>query len=570
MAEGREWLECRAIILDAIAACEDAKELESLFRSGGIDEVMFDEAPLDGELARAIQSCAQRWPAADGAKALSWLCTFVAPWPNYVISRSADVREDFVGAIDLALVRAWLVDRSKDRRIAAVHLLAFCPGATREDAQAMASRAAKEKNAVLLATELLTLGVLSFDPSLAREKQAHPDRLVRLCAAAARSRSGEVLDRDATLAVIEHAIDPMALPVQWGWRGASGPFDSDFLASLVIGSMRTDAPRDALAALAKVEIDRSTPLAEVRSRTRRFAIADTAFRLAFGSIPDAGLAYSELDEAQRDAVAIAAKLGAPIPALSMTLEGDVVDWITGRTLHERPLEVGGHRWHFARILGAVALGELSADLARDAVLALPDAEAADLAARWSGGRVLLDDHIRDEAARTRMLELCLSILAALSERGFDLDAFLRAALDDRSRSSLDVGILALACLRAHGDGAVPDFVPLLARAAAQGWWNEELLAHVRTLASATQRAIVSAIEPNVYALPYVELYLDGPFAARIVRWAAWSGTSDAADAAVRALSHRSAAVVKHLESWEAPPALREKAAAIVARVVSER
>jgi hypothetical protein len=204
----------------------------------------------------------------------------------------------------------------------------------------------------------------------------------------------------------------------------------------------------------------------------------------------------DLDPVQRKAVEMIAKLEAPARALHLRMPADVRAFVNGDELHARPLAVPlgdrERRWHFARILGAVATGELALDVARDVVLRLPDAEAADLASRWSWGRVFLDERVRDASARDRMLALCLAILAVLRARGFDVDALARASLDDRARSSPDVGILSIAVLRAHAQDVPDAMMPLLARAVAQGWWKEQLLAEMRALPEALRAKVAAA------------------------------------------------------------------------------
>jgi hypothetical protein len=95
--------------------------------------------------------------------------------------------------------------------------------------------------------------------------------------------------------------------------------------------------------------------------------------------------------------------------------------------------------------------------------------------------------------RARILELCLSILATSRGRGVDTDALFLAAPNDTSKRSLDVGILAIACLRAHPGELPTAYMPLLTRAIAQGWWKDALLEHVRRLPEASQREVLHAV-----------------------------------------------------------------------------
>lgn len=178
-----------------------------------------------------------------------------------------------------------------------------------------------------------------------------------------------------------------------------------------------------------------------------------------------------------------------------------------------------------------------------AVLALEPSDAADLAARWSAGRVWLDDHMKVDDARARILSACLRVLDLLRARGFDTDALFRTALDDRSQSSLDVGILAIACVRAHPGSLDASFVPLLARAAAQGWWQSALLEEMRALDAASLRAVLHAIEPNQHALPFLALGLD----AVVVEHLVLRSWPQDADAVVVFLSRAPAAIADVLE-----------------------
>ena len=164
-----------------------------------------------------------------------------------------------------------------------------------------------------------------------------------------------------------------------------------------------------------------------------------------------------------------------------------------------------------------------------------------------------------------MLDLCVAILAALRARGFDLHALCRGAVDDRSRSSLDVGILTIGWLRLHrGAELDDDLVPLAARAAEQGWWADDLLAELRQLPARSRRTIAYAIEANVHALPFLALELDGEIARKLVlRW-----RQDPAPV-VELLARGDEEIASALESMQAPnDVVRQRVAPIVARVIA--
>lgn len=523
MAAG--WERCPAILIAAISACQSARELSALFHAGGINELVFGDAPLEAETADAIVERAVSFRGEDGADALGWLGALSGFGPRALFSLGSlpEVRKEFRRGVErhIELLRAWSNDASAERRVAAAYVLPYCANATAEDARALVERAATEGDADALATSVLATGMLhkrlDLDPvalrGLATRTLAQESALARLCAAATLGRIGDVLTKDATLAVVQHVKEPIAFPSAW----AAGGLMSILAAAAVLSWMTTSAPEEAIAALATscnaalpVEPKTSAPedvIAALRAAAQpsmplgaRNVVAATLFRLAFDGrgvpVPDAGVAMDDLDAVQRTAALAIAKLQAPIGALHFGLTTDMSAFVKGDELHFRPIAVavGGRerKWHFARILGAVATGEAAIDVGRDAVLRLADADAADLASRWSCGRMFLDGRIKDAAGRDRMLSLCLSILAALRERGFDVDALARASVDETSRSSPDVGILAIATLRAHAEDVPDDLLPLLARAVAQGWWKDQLLAGIRTLPARSRAKVTSA------------------------------------------------------------------------------
>lgn len=336
---------------------------------------------------------------------------------------------------------------------------------------------------------------------------------------------GETLDAAATRALVEPWIEALALPAAWGWRG----LDATALAAAVLARLQTAAPDTAIDALESVRPDLSTPLRIVQTSGVRHAIAGTIFRLAFDArgapVPRTGIAASELDPTQRRAVEAAERLRAPVPQLCLRdVEDDVGLFLSGGSLHFRPIAIEHEgrvvRWHFARILGAIAYEEIPVTTALAAVVALAPEDAADLASRWSSGRVWLDQHVTDEAARGRILSFCLAVLERLRGRGLDLAALGRAALEDRSRSSPDHAVLALAVIRASGGEVEEALIPLVARAAETGWWREALRAEVAALPAPIRARALAAMRPTELTLPLLAMGLDAATVQRIAltRW----------------------------------------------------
>ncbi len=506
MAEG-DWDRCRDILVEAVSGCDQSAEVAAILHAGGINEVVYAQSQLWPEVAEALVARAQAMSTKEGALTLGWLAPLSGLWPTLIVSPNRfpqlrwEERKDFVAVVErhLDLYRLWSKDASVDRRIAGTHLLAWCSNISADDASALIAVAAKEHDPSVVATDLLTLGVMHHRLRLpgdalrdfATSHLADGD-LVRLCAAIALAFVGQELGEEAILAMVDHVREPIPLPAPWQWM----PLTSDALALAVLSWARTNAPETVLRRLAAVDFDLSTLPQELQSRGARNAIAATILRLAFAgrgrALPPEGLAVSDLDELQRLTVETLVKLEMGWPAFGIREAEDLANYLAGSTLQWKPIPIivdrREHLWHFARILGAVAFGGLDPAVARDAVLRLSPADAADLATRWSSGRVFLDPNTT--TSDTRILDYCLSIVLGLRERGFDMDPIFRSAPSDPSKSSPDFGILAIACLQAHPGELDADFVPLVARAIAHGWWKDPLMDQVRRLPSSLQSLVL--------------------------------------------------------------------------------
>ncbi len=534
-----EMERCEAILVAALAACHDASHVEAVLISPGIHEVVFHDSVLWPGVAEILVARAQAMVPADGARTLGWLATLSGQSPTAVVSaRSSarvapDHRKGVAAVVErhVELYRAWSKDASAERRVAGAYVLASCANVTDADAGALLAIAANETSADALATQLVALGVVHDRLALpgeslrnfATSKLGSESPLVRLAAAVALAFLGDALTREGIGAIIAHVSEPTALPPEWSWRTSrEKPMTSAVLALAVLPWASTDAPEFALRALAAIHFDANAvppgvppPLQEamrgLETRGPRTAIGKTMLKLAFDdrgrAVPRQGIAAEELDEIQRFAVETLVPLRVAWPALGLRRPDEIEAFLTGSTLDFRPISIEKdgheHRWHFARILAAVAFEGVDVDRARDAVLDLPPADAADVASRWSSMRV--DERAVTDEQRARMLDLCLSILATVRGRGLDTDPLFRAAPNDTSRRSPDVGILAIACLRAHPGDLPAEYVPLVARAIAQGWWKGALLEHVRRIPEASLREILRDVSVAPDALPFLAL-----------------------------------------------------------------
>ena len=598
---------CRETLVGALAACADAAQVEAVLFARGIDEVIFHDSLLWPEVAEVLVARARAMSPPDGARALGWLATLAALSGTAIMSAPAasrrlpTTRKDIAAVVDrnIELYRAWSMDASAHRRVAGAYLLASCANATVNDARALLSIAAEERSAEALATGLLTLGVVHDRlglpghslRELATAKLAGDHALVRLSAAVALAFLADALSREGIAAILAHVTEPVALPPEWSWsRGPHQAASSDVLAMAVLPWARTDATEYALRALAALRGDPRfdpdalpagvpPPLAEATrgmpTRAARTALGKTIEALMFAgpgrTTHRRNLAAEELGDLERLAVETLVGLKVACPALGLRRPDELEELLTGSTLAFRPIaiEVEGRarRWHFERILAAVAFEGRDLDHAREAVLGLSPADAADLVSR-SWGRVLLDERAATTEQCARIQELSLSILATLRERGVDTDALFRAAPDDSSKSSPDVGLLAIACLRAHPAELPADLVPLVAKAIAQGWWKDSLLEHVRGMHEPSLREVLHAVTVNPNAIVFLALRLDDVVVRNLVFFTVRAFAPEDVDAVIRVLSGGGAAVARMIESLEYPNAqLREHAAPFVERAL---
>jgi hypothetical protein len=594
---------CEAILVAALSECDDAGHVEAVLFSPGIHEVVFHDSLLWPEVAEILVARAQAMGPADGARALGWLATLAGQSPVAVVSarstaRVAPPHRKGVATVverHIDLYRAWSTDASAERRVAGPYVLASCANATEADAHALLSAATREASADALATQLVALGVVHDRlalsggslRNLATAKLTSESSLVRLAAAVALAFLGDALGRDGMGAVIAHVSEPTALPPQWSWRTSrEKPMTSDVLALAVLPWATTDAPEFALRSLAAVHFDANAvppgvppeiqeAMRGLATRGARAAVGKTMLKLAFDDrgrpVPRQGIAAEELDELQRLTAETLVALRVAWPALDLRRSDDIEAFLSGSTLDFRPIaiEIDGRerRWHFARILAAVAFEGVDVDRARDAALALPPADAADVASRGSPRRV--DERAVTEGERARMLDVCLSILATVRGRGFDTDPLFRAAPNDTSERAPDVGIVAIACLRAHPGVLPAAYVPLVARAIAQGWWKSALLEHVRRLPEASLREVLHAVSVTPDSFPFLALQLDEIVVRNLVSFATATWVPAEADAVIRLLASGGGDIARMLEAIELPSApLRERAVPFVERALA--
>jgi len=503
-------------LLAAVSACDSFASVEALFSPWSVPKGVFDGGP-DGwsELASALVARAKEMPGEDGARTLGWTVTqgakdnvLVRAWRGEPGQR----RDAWCEAVEghMALFHDWVQDASVQRRTAGAYALSWCMRATPEELGCLLAAARGEKDPGALASQIVAIAAIvarvGAERGNARDvlvaRVGRPASLVSLCAVVGLVTLGEQLTPEWVDVLVHHARRAAEVPAEWGWKSVQGNPRSEAMAWDAFDRMKVSDPEKTVADLvANLEDPKIGPGAQAVKR----ALATAAFGGRGASPPREGLVFEELDALQRRAIGAIATGSRFVGSIGGLKTNDLQAMLEGKTVQWRAIEVeiGGkpRRWHFARILAAVAFGDLDPAAGQDRVMAAfaPD-EAADLATSWSSARVALDRYIEAGDQRVRMLRFCIGLLDGARARGVDVDAICR---DFKKSPSADVGILAIWSLGAHADGGLPaDHLPLYARAMAQKWWPEELVEKMRGLPKEALTPILEgagALEPGARA-----------------------------------------------------------------------
>jgi hypothetical protein len=489
-------------LLAAIAACETFAAVQQLFAPRVLQAVTH----VDGQsrwraVASALVTRALSMKPEEGGTTLGWTATSAAGW-----SDPTKRRKEWCEGIDAHIdeLRAWLKDASSERRTSAAWAFARCPSATKDDAGLLVEALEQEEDADARATELLVLGWLSTTTGTDRakaievlRKPAKPSTLVAVCAVAGLVWLDERLSHEEVMVLVQHLRRTTKVPAVWGWVSQEGVLPgSGQLAENAVKMMKVaEGNRTAAEIL--------TIVADTKPGTTYYALKLALARAAFDGQDQvalrAGLTLEDLDELRHKVLeALVANsrftgsiFGLNEKALREMLEQKLPQW--------RPLDVtvSGkvHRWHFTRILGAVAFGEIEPDAARDLVLqAFTPAEAASLASSWSQPRLELEKTLTREEERARALAMCLGILDETKKAGEDVDALCR---DYLKNMSADWGVLTLWSIHAHQGHPPEDHFPLFDAAMRRQEWHEPLLAAMRGLPAKVRTRLFHKASPWV-------------------------------------------------------------------------
>ncbi|MFO0589412.1 MAG: hypothetical protein U0441_17875 [Polyangiaceae bacterium] len=526
----KAWEAAVSALVKAIAACESAADLGKLLRTPGVSDGFFGEADAWPEVADAIIALADACKdTKEGARILGWAARGCAFLPSALVrpdlGPSYQRKPRFSAAVDkhAPMFRAWLVDASPERRSAGAHLLAWCTSTTDADVAAVRAQAAKEKNAAALASELLTLGVLSQRHHKHEAIALATAGLARVTSAVAAALSGATLSKSATEALAEHVTKPASLPAEWGWHAANPPaIASDTLAVAVLCWARSEAPEIALGALLGKDVQK-LPLGFVDMVGD--AIANMAFAARGAKLPTV-VTPAELDELQRKAVtAFAAgnlsRANTAIMKLGLPRGDDIPRLLAGKDLDMRPLPITvkgkAREWHFARIWAAVLFEEVTVEDACAALLrAVSPAEAVELVSVFTGARNWAYVRPTTDAEWERDQALCLAVMDAAKKAGLDVASTCLALA---KKVGALPGILAIAYLRERPGPVAEADVPFIVSGVSAARCAEPIRSLLSAMPEASRKAILHQTMVGGNSLRVLDLCLDEVILKKLVAFA---------------------------------------------------
>jgi hypothetical protein len=498
-------------LLAAIAACDGFGAVKQLFAPWVMQDLFHpDVEPRLQEVASALMKRAGSMNAEEGGNTVGWVARQAAGqyapkldgWSDASKRRSAwcDGINEHIG-----MLRGWTRDPAPERRVASAYVLPWCPSATKDDAELLLGALEKEKDPEARATELLVLGFLATKPGADRDqalralrKPEKPSTLVAACAVAGLVWLGEPLSHAEVEVLLQHLRRSTKVPAVWQWeKEDGGPTGTGQLGRDATRAMTVAEGDRSVTAMLAMLADPKLPKASYHPL--KVALARGAFE-GRREAPRQGVAVEELSARDRGVLAALVDNSRFVGSVYGLNERDLREMLEQKLPEWRPIEVTVkgklHHWHFARILGAVAVGEIDPDAARDIVLrAFTAAEAANLASSWSRPLLVLEKTVKREEERGRVLAACLGILDETKTAGVDVDALCRDYLKNRSA---DWGVLMLWSIRAHRGHPPEEHLPLFNAAMSRLEWHAALLAAVKGLPAEVRREVLHKAGPWVF------------------------------------------------------------------------